>query len=68
MQGHPMGGRKGGDPFDNGTKKRKGRGAGGQVANVFYDSQLPGSQNMVLAHSDSMGGGMDSEFLSQPQD
>ena len=38
MQGNPMGSRKNGDPFDNGTKKRKGRGAGGHVANVFYDS------------------------------
>ena len=64
MQGGAMGGRKGGDPFETGTKKRKGRGAGGHVANVFYDSQLPGSQPMVLAHADSMGGGMDSELYS----
>ena len=30
-------GRKGNDLFE-GPKKRKGRGAGGHVANVFYDS------------------------------
>ena len=66
-----MGGRRGIDPFEGLSKKKsRGRptGTGGHVANVFYDSQLPGSQDhMGLSASmdgDALGDGLaDSEAL-----
>lgn len=48
-----MGGRKGNDLFEGQKKKGRGRpsGTGGHVANVFYDSQLPVSQDMMKSDS-----------------